>query len=360
MNITSLPFASKMSDNYAINCLYFEDEIRVAEPEIRYTSKKYERKIVCTLEIPYSLLNKWHGIVQGNIEVVSSRKKSNQQENPEDSTSSMPTSPSMVDQGKSVSYVDLIEYCIPGGFFVFTGDENIRNKVDASLSKIAGGIAQLYKKTRGRARIDLDTEVRKFHVFEGETKSIKEFCVEIKSVRDELNEWKKKYINLEEEKEKMYKEMVVALKEKDKVIADLQNNNKELEEYADNLAKAVGISSYVGKRVSEAKNKNRTLKTFLSKANMALWFSSSFGLQLESLVVKEHGTGHVHNMKCHQESFNAEPTCSSDESGETSSFSTLPLEEKNKIEQILFLLDKFCVGDSVYHELSMIVGGLPR
>lgn len=115
MNITSLPFASKMSDNYAINCLYFEDEIRVAEPEIRYTSKKYERKIVCTLEIPYSLLNKWHGIVQGNIEVVSSRKKSNQQENPEDSTSSMPTSPSMVDQGKSVTYVDLIEYCIPGG-----------------------------------------------------------------------------------------------------------------------------------------------------------------------------------------------------------------------------------------------------
>ena len=69
--------------------------------------------------------------------------------------------------------------------------------------------------------------------------------------------------------------MVVAMKEKDKVIADLQNNNKELEEYVDNLAKAVGISSYVSKPVSEAKNKNRTLKTFLSKANMALWFSSS-------------------------------------------------------------------------------------
>ena len=68
----------------------------------------------------------------------------------------------------------------------------------------------------------------------------------------------------------MYKEMVVALKEKDKVIADLQNNNKELEEYVDNLSKAVGISSYVGKPVSEAKNKNRTLKTFLSTANMAL------------------------------------------------------------------------------------------
>ena len=56
-------------------------------------------------------------------------------------------------------------------------------------------------------------------------------------------------------------------------------------------------------------------------------------------------------MKCHQEISNAEPTCSSDESGETSSFSTLPLEEKNQIEQILFLLDILCVGD----ELSVIV-----
>ena len=62
----------------------------------------------------------------------------------------------------------------------------------------------------------MDTKVRKFHVFEGETKSIKQFCVEIKSVRDDLNEWRKKYINLEEEKEKLYKEIIVAMKEKDK------------------------------------------------------------------------------------------------------------------------------------------------
>lgn len=32
---------------------------------------------------------------------------------------------------------------------------------------------------------------------------------------------------------------------------------------------------------------------------------------------------------------------------------------KTKIEQILFLLDKFCVGDAFYHELIMTIGGLP-
>ena len=48
--------ASKMSDNYNKNCWYFEEEIRVAEQEIRYTYNKYARNIVCTLEIPNLLL----------------------------------------------------------------------------------------------------------------------------------------------------------------------------------------------------------------------------------------------------------------------------------------------------------------
>ncbi len=93
---------------------------------------------------------------------------------------------------------------------------------------------------------------------------------------------------------------------------------------------------------------------------MALWFASSFGLQLKSLTVEENDTGKVHDLKCHQHVPNLEPTTSTDQSGETSTFSSLPLEEKNMVEQILFLLDKFCVGDNFYHELSMIVNGLPR
>jgi hypothetical protein len=61
----------------------------------------------------------------------------------------------------------------------------VREKVKETLSKIAGGVAQLYRKIRGRVRIDLDKRVRKFHLFE------------IKSVQDELREWKGKCMNLE-------------------------------------------------------------------------------------------------------------------------------------------------------------------
>ena len=34
-------------------------------------------------------------------------------------------------------------------------------------------------------------------------------------------------------------------------------------------------------------------------------------------------------------------------------FDSLSEEEKEKVDKILFLLDKFCVGDSFYHEFSM-------
>ena len=43
-----------------------------------------------------------------------------------------------------------------------------------------------------------------------------------------------------------------------------------------------------------------------------------------------------------------------------SKYNNLPEGEKEKIEQILFLLDKFCVGDTFYHELTMTFEGLPR
>ena len=41
-------------------------------------------------------------------------------------------------------------------------------------------------------------------------------------------------------------------------------------------------------------------------------------------------------------------------------YGNLHKEDKNKLEQVLFLLDKFCVGDEVYHELTMITDGLPK
>ncbi len=36
------------------------------------------------------------------------------------------------------------------------------------------------------------------------------------------------------------------------------------------------------------------------------------------------------------------------------------MSENERIEQTLFLLDKFCVGDTLYHEVSILSDDLPK
>lgn len=50
----------------------------------------------------------------------------------------------------------------------------------------------------------------------------------------------------------------------------------------------------------------------------------------------------------------------STEAPATTGFEALSDDEKAKVERVLFLLDKFCVGDLFYHELTMVLDGLPK
>jgi len=44
----------------------------------------------------------------------------------------------------------------------------------------------------------------------------------------------------------------------------------------------------------------------------------------------------------------------------TLKYNSLSEEEKKQVEEIIFLLDKFCVGDCFFHELTMVTDGLPK
>ena len=83
----------------------------------------------------------------------------------------------------------------------------------------------------------------------------------------------------------------------------------------------------------------------MTRAQRALWSAKSVGLEVEFIAMKEVKTGSKHNAKM-----------VSDEQQENTvtGLDSLLKEEKEKLDQILFLLDKFFVGDLFYHELSMI------
>ena len=315
------------------------------------------KRVLFTLEIPYPLLREWHKVVQEqNVLSTSTSGEDSSIGSEEREANSPSTSAAENPLGvKRFSYIDLVEKCTFGQCFAFSDDENVRSEIDAALLNIAYKISLDYKKTKGRARKELDNRVRKFHVMEGQAKSVQELYQEIRNIENELQEWKSNYKNLEVEKERIYEEMVLAVKQRENKTQVLQKTNKELEDYIGSLEKSVGISSYQGKPLSTVKNKFRTLKTFLSRAEAALWFCSSFGVELLSLTVKESDSNVVHHIT-------SQANCqysASQEEGERK-YSSLPEEEKECVEKILFLLDKFCVGDAFYHEISMITDGLPR
>ena len=156
-----------------------------------------------------------------------------------------------------------------------------------------------------------------------------------------MEEWKRTCENLQSNVRQLHQEMEQALREKDKQISDLTSENEELKNYIDKLQSS--NAKYKGKDISEVQKKSRTLASFMSCAQVALWFAESFGLKLETLNVSEMKTGIT---ICQQKRMQCIDDLSED--------------DKSKVETVLFLLDKICVGDSFYHELSMEDDELPR
>ena len=76
------------------------------------------------------------------------------------------------------------------------------------------------------------------------------------------------------------------------------------------------------------KNKFRTLKTFISRAEAALWFCSSFGVELLGLTVKESDSDVVHNIT-------SKPICqdSATQAEGERKCSTLSAQEKENVEK---------------------------
>ena len=218
-----------MSDEFSQCYARFQEAITVTGPDIRFNAKEKERRIIFTLEIPYPFLKDVHKIVQEGIACSTATSGENFLTGSNDGKSSSSATSPKEDQAstpsaaKLFSYIDLVEKCTFGGCFAFNDDPNIRKEIDSALMKIAYNISLQYKKTKGRARKDLDERVRKFHVMEGQAKTIQEFYNKIESLhsrievlQDELQEWKSRCKNLEEEKERIYEEMVLAAKQSEK------------------------------------------------------------------------------------------------------------------------------------------------
>lgn len=131
----------------------------------------------------------------------------------------------------------------------------------------------------------------------------------------------------------------------------LKRENSYLCEYLDKIEEQESFESN-GKKISDVKERQqrRKLQELKTKVDRALWFAKSFGLQLSTVEFKDDA-GKPYTLEYQ---LTAEKRAKS--------YQDLSDDEKNKIRQILYITDKFCIGESAYRELTMVPGGekLPR
>ena len=281
-----------------------------SEFPLKYVTQQAAQQydFLCCVEIPWPLLRQWCELLE--------------------STS-----------GEDVNYVDLLNATVVDGWFCL---KRSNERIDELLRKKSQTVRLTYQKTSERKRTELDSKVYSLCVRRGELESVEALKSEALISCKEVEEWRKMYADLENEKKKLYEEMKQEVNKMEAEITDLTQVNKELSDFIKDLEERENLKCQ-GKKITDVgtKQKGRKLRILKNKVQCALWFCESFGLELSQVKFYDGKEGtHLLNWE--------------------TSFETLGEEDNKKIEQILFLLDKFCVGDEVYHELTMHTDDLPK
>lgn len=107
-----------------------------------------------------------------------------------------------------------------------------------------------------------------------------------------------------------------------------------------------------GKRFDELSERQqyRKLNTLGTYAEKALAFAETFGLKPLKLDLKSE-IGKTISVSLNENKADKENLFT---------YENLNSDDKDKLRQLVFILDKFCVSDAAYHELSMIFDDMPR
>ena len=241
--------------------------------------------------------------------------------------------------------------------------EDAYSRVSSKLSVLASRAAAIPKKKKGSPKELLQGRTTNLFLPRQDATTIKDmeeqrdewvekFEVLTKEFNDEREQWANRYRDLEEEKEKLYGEMKEEIEKTQTELEGEKNNSQELGRFFTEIIrheKQNGTNTELlqelleehrallntGQKYDhvEKRQKKRKLSILKSRAEKALSFVKSFGLNITSLTV-ESDAGERINLKM--------------------AYKTISDNDKTVIEKALFLMDKFCASDEVYHELVQV------
>ena len=231
-------------------------------------------------------------------------------------------------------------------FVCFTDSSRLAERIHLLVSQVS----QQYKrtnKTKGPSgRKKFLKRVHTVAVYDTELEDPRFLKRELETVKRDLVLLQLKYASV-------YQELVDAKKtiEKQEVTIDkLQKENAQLFEY---LQTKVGTGCLPVNRGKEfhkvgTQQQRRKLVSLKEHASKALWFADTFGLLPTKLTFKTKLGNKV------------SVPLNDDSPGRSTGFKDLSQEDKLKIQQLSFILDKFSVSDVFYHELKMLNNDVPE
>ena len=301
-------------------------------------------------------------------------------------------------------YIDFVNLNIPGNAFRL-------NRISERLEKVLSNscvVADAKKRTinvkgSARQRKEFLDSYRRIAILKDDVISVEEWELNISSLQHKVNiaeaeikHWKQKYHDIEKEKHDLLKEML----EEKELFNSCKQETELMKKYIKHLEKdqfskvrGTGIP-----KLKTAQAQNKKLKELKTRAQKALYFSKLFGLELDCLRLKDPDSSKIYTVDLNTAKsacFKASPTDIPQDGNSpgTQSVDTLPFstdtlstpsaqeqshtsnqtacpsdtqyaklseDDKAKVESILYLIDKFGVGDEFIHELSMTVDGMPK
>lgn len=297
--------------------------ITTSNPDLRYLNKlQSSEEIVVAFTFPKVLLRKLISIVEDSAE----------------------------------SFVQVFNHIIPGHCCQLRHSENLEKKISRACYNVR---SSYHGMKSGSKRDEYDKSPYKMHFKRGDV-------VDTMSCLQKISDLEDENIRITKRCDELLGALCLALKQEkesrsqvqdlSKRLLSLEVENKRLRQFIDDIEKYGSpedsadkphLTCNSNKKPSEisARQRQRRIAGLKTNVKQALWFCRSFGFDVERLVLKDDTGKEV------PVNFNAPSR---------KSYSQLSDAEKEKIETILFYMDKFCSGDAYYHELTMMCGDLPK
>lgn len=231
-------------------------------------------------------------------------------------------------------------------------------RLEERLRRTSSQVNKNFVGKRGRYYITFGNRVANIAIRNGE-------LLKITEVEKELLELAKANSLIEEENnylriqcEELYNNLLRAEmqnKEAEEMFVDmklLEKENLYLTKYLDKIEAQEKLKNN-GEKVADLKERQqrRKVRELKTKVDQALWFAKTYGLHLGAVKLVDEA-GEYHTLDYSQ----------STETLKRKAYECLSDEDKDKVKQILYITDKFCIGEAAYREFTMQPGGeqLPR